>query len=40
MSVNYAGKSLNNTIVFYILPLILTSIAYLILRSKLIYKNK
>ena len=40
MSVNYAGKSLNNTIVFYILPLLLTSIAYLILRSKLIYKNK
>ena len=40
MSVNYAGKSLNNTIIFYILPLLLTSIAYLILRSKLIYKNK
>ena len=40
MSVNYAGKSLYNTIIFYILPLLLTSIAYLILRSKLIYKNK
>ena len=40
MSVNYAGKSLNNTIVFYILPLLLTSVAYLILRRKLIYKNK
>jgi len=40
MSVNYAGKSLNNTIVFYILPLLLTSAAYLILRRKLIYKNK
>ena len=40
MSVNYAGKSLNNTIIFYILPLLLTLIAYLILRSKLIYKNK
>ncbi len=40
MSVNYAGKSLNNTIVFYILPLLLTLIAYLTLRSKLIYKKK
>ncbi len=40
MSVNYAGKSLNNTIVFYILPLLLTLIAYLALRSKLIYKKK
>tara|TARA_Y100001970_G_scaffold220217_1_gene270385 strand:+ start:862 stop:2013 length:1152 start_codon:yes stop_codon:yes gene_type:complete len=40
MSVNYAGKSLNNTIVFYILPLLLTLIAYFTLRSKLIYKKK
>ena len=40
MSVNYAGKNLNSTIVFYILPLLLTIIAYLTLRSKLIYKKK
>tara|TARA_B100000401_G_scaffold71824_1_gene43944 strand:- start:145 stop:1296 length:1152 start_codon:yes stop_codon:yes gene_type:complete len=40
MSVNYAGKNLNNTIIFYILPLFLTLIAYLTLRSKLIYKKK
>ena len=39
MSVNYAGKNLNNTIIFYILPLFLI-LAYLILRSKLIYKKK
>ena len=40
MSVNYAGKNLNSTIVFYILPLLLIIIAYLTLRSKLIYKKK
>ena len=38
MSVNYAGKNLNKYYVFYIL-FILTLIAYLILRNKLIYKK-
>jgi len=40
MSVNYAGKNLANTFVFYILPLLLGLCAYLILRNKLIYKKK
>ena len=40
MSVNYAGKNLNNTIIFYILPVVLCFIAYFSLRIKLIYKKK
>ena len=40
MSVNYAGKSLNATIIFYTMPLVLIFLSYLNLRSKLIYKKK
>ena len=40
MSVNYAGRSTTNTIIFYTLPLILIFFCYLNLRSKLIYKKK
>ena len=40
MSVNYAGKSLSNSIIFFTLPLVLGLIAYLALRKKLIYKGK
>jgi len=40
MSVNYAGRSTTNTIIFYTLPLILIFFSYLNLRSKLIYKEK
>ncbi|OUX33675.1 MAG: hypothetical protein CBE28_00130 [Pelagibacteraceae bacterium TMED268] len=39
MSVNYAGKNLTNTATFYIMPLILGLIAYVILRNKLIYRK-
>ena len=39
MSVNYAGKNLTNTATFYIMPLVLGLIAYVILRNKLIYKK-
>ena len=40
MSANYAGKSLNNTIVFYLLPLIFGLFAYLVLKNKLIFSKK
>ena len=40
MSVNYAGKSFMNTIIFYMLPLFLGLSAYLTLRNKLINKKK
>ncbi len=40
MSVNYVGRNLINTSVFYILPIILGLFAYLILRNKLIYTKK
>ncbi len=40
MSVNYAGKSLSATIIFYTMPLVLIFLSYLNLRSKLIYKKK
>ena len=39
MSVNYAGKNLTNTATFYIMPLVLGLIAYVILRNKLIYRK-
>ena len=39
MSVNYAGKNLSNTATFYIMPLVLGLIAYVILRNKLIYRK-
>ena len=39
MSVNYAGKNLANTVTFYIMPLVLGLIAYVILRNKLIYRK-
>ena len=40
MSSNFAGKNLTNTIIFYILPLVLILFGYLNLRFKLIYKKK
>jgi len=40
MSVNYAGKNIYNTGIFYILPLILIFLSYLNLINKLIYKKK
>ena len=39
MSANYAGKNLINTATFYILPLVIGLIAYLILRNKLIFRK-
>ena len=39
MSANYAGKNLTNTATFYILPLVIGLIAYLILRNKLIFRK-
>ena len=40
MSVNYSGKNLANTFIFYLLPLVLGLFAYLTLRNKLIYRKK
>ena len=40
MSSNFAGKNFTNTIVFYFLPLILILFGYLMLKSKLIYREK
>ena len=39
ISVNYAGKNLTNTVIFYILPFFLFLIAHLTLRNKLIFRK-
>ncbi len=40
ISVNFAGKNFINTIVFYLMPLVFILFGYLILKNKLIYKEK
>ncbi len=40
MSVNYAGRNLTNTFIFYISPLVLSLFSYFTLRNKLIFNKK
>ncbi len=40
MSVNYVGKNLNNTLIFYLLPLLLSLVAYMTLTNQLTFKKK